>query len=238
MIDPFAQSIIKPNRLDSPSIQTTRETVETLKELLHFSVLVDFSEACSEYQEIVQHRIRYYLKSAPHLLAEEEMAIEKSVDLRSRIYCIRSANRVLASVRLTPRPFEFEQFGLQQLQNMNFSNYWELGRLVSEVDLEPMASALVVRFLLCATGLDAVEQVKCQGLVAICRPTRLSFFEKFGLESHFEFFSERRGIGYCFLSAPMQRVLDHATKVQVSEKSVRMRLARLSQVRFEDAKVD
>lgn len=213
--------------LDSPSIQTTRETIAALKDLLQFDIIVDTLSYSFEYQKIRQHRAQYYTQFAPHLMAANETALEQSVDLRSRIYSVSQGELVLASMRLTPQPFELQQFGLRQVDEMRLSNYWELGRLVTNPDLEPIAAALVVRFLLCATGLDAVENLNCQGLAAICRPMRLSFFKKFGLESHFQFMSEGRGVEYCFLSSPMQRVLEHATHMQVSEKAVRSRLARV-----------
>lgn len=236
---PSTQAKANTPLFESPSIQTTRDTIAALQDVLQLriSALHD-PTALDFYQQVKDHRREYYQCAAPHLLTESEQQIEQSVDLRSRLYCVLHKGRILASLRLTPRPFELEQFEISDFSKHPFLNYWELGRLVTEIRLEPLTAALIVRFLLCAAGLDAIENLNCQGLVAICRPHRLSFFKKFGLQEHSNFKSLSRDIEYVFMSSPMQTVLDVTSALQFSEKAMRQRLERFDFAMENHAQMD
>lgn len=212
---------------DTKAIETTRASLAALKDILQVKTVAYPCENDSFYLAIQQHRREYYTSSAPHLLSAAEQAIELAVDRRSVIYTVCMGPTILSSLRLTPRPFELEQFNLH-VDFSSLKNYLEIGRLVSNPKLDSLTTALVVRFLLCGAGLGAIEQHNCAGLVAICRPFRLSFFNKFGLIKQFTFFSEQRQIEYHFLTAPMPIILSFTTALQKNEKALRNRLSKLS----------
>jgi hypothetical protein len=87
-----------------------------------------------------------------------------------------------------------------------------------------MTASLVVRSLLCAAGLWAIEAQNTAGFIAICRPFRIKFFNKFGLENLASFFSNERKINYHLLAGSMTQILEATTNLQKSETSLRRRL--------------
>lgn len=216
------QSINDPQQKSS-AIGTTKATLLALNDILQIRSIQAPEKEEGLYLDLRQHRKEYYAVSAPHLLSDREQEIERNVDRRSVIYALTSGPTILSSLRLTERPFELEQFNL----NFDFArlnNFLEIGRLVTNPRLDALTSALLVRMLLCGAGLDAIETYNCEGLAAICRPFRLSFFTKFGLQNHFSFFSEQRQIEYHFLTASMDSVLAATESVQQNEIALRKRL--------------
>lgn len=212
---------------DSPAIDTTRDTLKNLNPILQLH-LIDFSSQLFNqtplYSKLLQHRADYYAVSAPHLLSENERKIEQEVDSRSSIFLISQEDNILCSLRLTRRPFELEHFNIHEIDLQKYQNYLEIGRLVTAPHLDTMTASLVVRSLLCAAGLWAIEAQNTAGFIAICRPFRIKFFNKFGLENLASFFSNERKINYHLLAGSMTQILEATTNLQKSETSLRRRL--------------
>lgn len=176
------------------------------------------------YLKIREHRYKYYLQRAIHLTAETELESEQNLDRRSVLFALEVQGMIVASLRLTPRPFEIESFGIHQLPFETYNRYAELGRLVSDPQLDQISIALLARYLLCYTGLFAIEKYHFAGFVAICRPFRLSYFKKFGLRDHFTIYHSDRKMTYHFLSATMSEILTHTACLQINEEYLIKRL--------------
>lgn len=211
------------------AVVTTKKSIEELTSVITCHE-IDFrqnhlsEDQKSIYQRIRNHRLKYYIEKAPHLTQQKELDSECEVDSRSIVYAIEVKGEILLSIRLTPRPFEIENF---QIHNVNFevyNSYAELGRLVSDPELDQISTALLARYLLCYTGLHATEKYKIQGFVAICRPFRISYFRKFGLIDQFSFFYNERKMTYHFLTASMEQILSHTSFLQVNEQYLIKRL--------------
>lgn len=214
-------------------IQTKTDSIDQKIGGTEFANL-QHEECLTLYHNILKHRVEYYKVSAPHLLANEEILTEKNVDQRSCIFVILKNNEILSSLRLTQRPFELENFNLHEIDSHAYDNYLEIGRLVTSPHLDPIVASLVVRSLLCAAGLWAIEEAQAHGFVAICRPYRVKFFNKFGLQNLAEFFSNQRKINYHFLAAPMDIILKTTARLQKNESSLRRRLENSFQTANDD----
>lgn len=207
-------------------------TKQSISELSHFVTCheIDFrgsalsEEQKSVYHKIRQHRYKYYLEKAPHLTQDREIASEINVDSRSIVYALEINNEILLSLRVTPRPFEIESFQLHEFDFNQFYQYAELGRLVSDPSIDQVTTALLARYLLCYTGLQAFERFQFKGFVAICRPFRITYFRKFGLKDQFTFFYQERKLSYHVLSAKMEEILLHTTALQSNEDYLLKRL--------------
>lgn len=176
------------------------------------------------YQKIRDHRYKYYLKKAVHLTKEQEISSEIRIDSRSILYALEIAGEILVSIRLTPRPFEIESFELHEFDFTHYSHYAELGRLVSDPDVDQVTTALLARYILCYTGLQAFEKFQFKGFIAICRPFRITYFKKFGLNDRYAFFSDIRKMSYHVLSATMEEILLHTSVLQTNENYLLKRL--------------
>ena len=215
--------------MNSPFL-VAQTTLQKLSPHLHFHQFKTAdSDGLALYEDLLQSRKKYYAQHAPHLLQESELNREKEVDLRSHLIAVRSKNKIIASLRLTSYPYELQDHDTHNFDFKEFENYLEIGRLVTDPDLDPLALALLVRYLLCGTGLFAFENLNAAGFVAICRPYRLALFSKFGLIHHFDVFSAQRKIHYCFMSGSSEQILKTTAELQNNEEIFRKRLERLSQ---------
>lgn len=210
------------------AVLTTKHSISHLSSLVRCHEL-DFRTELSEkqksiYAKIREHRYKYYLKKAIHLTQEHEISSEIAIDSRSIVYALEIGGEILVSIRLTPRPFEIESFELHEFDFNDYSRYAELGRLVSDPDVDQVTTALLARYLLCYTGLQAFERYKFKGFVAICRPFRITYFKKFGLNDRFAFFSNVRKMSYHVLSATMEEILLHTSVLQTNEDYLLKRL--------------
>lgn len=211
------------------AVMTTKHSISELNAIvlcheIDFRAPFVSDENKSLYAKIREHRYKYYLKKAPHLTQTQEITNELQLDSRSIVYALEVNNQILLSLRLTPRPFEIESFQLHEFDFNQFFAYAELGRLVSDPDLDHLTTALLARYLLCFTGLQAFEKFKFKGFIAICRPFRVSYFKKFGLKDHFAFFYQERKLSYHVLSATMEEVLVHTAELQSNEDYLLKRL--------------
>ncbi|MBY0554701.1 hypothetical protein K2P97_09240 [bacterium] len=210
------------------TLVTIKSTVDLLTPYLEFRSFEANQQKYSDvYQQVLKNRKKYYLKHAPHLLAESEIKNEMSVDQQSKIISVSAQGQVIASLRLTPRPYELETHDSHNFDFENFKNYLEIGRLVTDPEIEQINLAILVRYLLCGAGLVAFEEMQSSGFVAICRPYRLQLFKKFGLQYHFDIFSQKRKIQYCFLSGSASEILSTTAGLQTNEEVYRKRLERL-----------
>ncbi|MCK6598564.1 MAG: hypothetical protein L6Q37_09395 [Bdellovibrionaceae bacterium] len=215
------------------AVSTTQESFEKLQEVVLLKV-VDFrtnSKSVSEldYEKIKQHRMKYYKAKALHLSEDQELKNSHLLDSRSTILALEVNGEVRVSLRVTPRPFELENFdshnpNLNSELFLDLQNYAELGRLVSDPSLDQVTAALLTRYILCLTGLKSFQEWGYEGFVAICRPFRLSYFKKFGLKEHFTVYSEQRKLIYHFLSASKSQILDQTSQLQMNESYLIKRL--------------
>lgn len=211
------------------AVITTKQSISELRSFVSCHE-IDFRNSIlsekqkSVYQKIRQHRYKYYLEKALHLTQEHEMASEASIDSRSIVYALEINNEILLSLRVTPRPFEIESFQLHEFDFNKFYQYAELGRLVSDPDIDQVTTALLARYLLCYTGLQAFEKFQFKGFIAICRPFRITYFRKFGLKDQFAFFYQERKLSYHVLSATMEEILLHTADLQSNEDYLLKRL--------------
>lgn len=211
--------------------------IESLRKLIS----VDMVEPAkgfktSLYFDVLEHRKKYYAISAKHLLAQEELNKESFYDSHSVIFVAKSESGILSTLRLTPRPFELETLQSHSIDFSLYDQHLEVGRLVTDPTLDHLTSAMVVKFLLCSAGLYAFEKQKAEGLVAICRPFRTSFFTKFGLQSLGDVYSEERKIYYRFLAGHRDVILQHAQDLQENNASVFDRIQKRMRASF--AKTD
>lgn len=206
-----------------------KTTLERLKPHLTLHCFRVGEPSFSEIYSMVQaNRISYYALHASHLLAKEEMAREKEVDSRSWIVAVQTKSKVVASLRLTTMPFELLDHNPHEFDDVKYQNYLEIGRLVTDPEIDQLNLALLVRYLLCGAGILAFEQLKAAGFAAICRPFRLNLFRKFGLEHQFDLFSAQRKIHYCFLSGTVEQILQTTSEMQANEVVFRKRLEKIS----------
>ena len=215
------------------AVSTTQESFEKLQEVVIFKV-VDFRKGLTsanelDYEKIKQHRMKYYKAKAPHLAEEKELENSHLLDCRSALLALEINGEVRVSLRVTPRPFELENFdshnpNLNSELFLHLQNYAELGRLVSDPSLDQVTAALLTRYILCLTGLKSFQDWGYEGFVAICRPFRLSYFKKFGLKEHFTVYSEQRKLIYHFLSASKVQILEQTSQLQMNENYLIKRL--------------
>lgn len=207
------------------TIESTLKLLTPHLEFQHFQV--GEPGFASVYEQVLKNRQKYYLKHAPHLMDAAEIRNEKDVDQRSSIISVSVKGQVLGSLRLTSHPYELETHDTHNFDFKNFNNYLEIGRLVTDPEIEQINLALLVRFLLCGAGLVAFDKMQASGFVAICRPYRMQIFKKFGLTHRFDMFSQKRKIQYCFLSASTAEILSTTAALQNNEDVYRKRLERL-----------
>lgn len=207
------------------AIRTTQLTQNNLEKILKVETIDLNKNPDSElYKALRRHRVKYYSRKAPHLLKASEQLRECSVDQKSLLFVVLSGKKILASLRITRRPFEFEAFFNSHYDFTPYDQYLEIGRLVTDPDLDPLVQALIVRYLLCVTGLRAFTEFGSKGLVAICRPFRKSLFCKFGLRHIADVHSQERKIHYYFLAASAEEILAQTTELQKNETLLRKRL--------------
>jgi hypothetical protein len=225
------EEIQKCNKSLESAIHRTKESINLLSVFIKMHVLdlrlgITNEEQSEIYNKIRKHRFKYYLEKAMHLTSEKELISEQLVDAKSIIFAIEINGQILLSIRVTPRPFEMENFGIHDINFEQYNNYAELGRLVSDPDMDQISMGLLARYLLCYTGLKSVEKYRFAGFVAICRPFRLTYFKKFGLQETFSFFYNERKLTYHFLTAKMEDILEHTSSLQVNEDYLIKRLQR------------
>lgn len=212
------------------SFEIAKDTLNKLApylEIIHFEAThLEFADI---YNKVLIGRKKYYSQHAPHLLAETELKREHEIDLRSHLIAVKNKDIVIASLRLTPFPYELQDHDSHFFDFSEFHNHLEIGRLVTDPDIDLLGLALLVRFLLCGAGLFAFQNLNAAGFVAICRPYRLPLFSKFGLNHHFDMYSAHRKIHYCFMSATAEEILRSTRELQTNEEIFRKRLERLSQ---------
>lgn len=217
------------------TLQVIQSTLSNLDAILTIKILDLHQCSQSEYEAIRTNRAKYYKQHAPHLLTEDEQATEYSVDQKSLIFYIQNGTEVLASLRITARPFELESMTHGHFDFSKYDKYFEIGRLVTDPELDVLTSALIIKYLMCTAGLKAFSELGAAGLVAICRPFRKSLFNKFGLSHLAEIYSAERKIYYCFLAGSMNDILANTAELQNNEQLFRRRLQRSFQQRAQSA---
>ena len=210
------------------AVQSTKKMRDRFSDLLKVSLIgpdnIEGSEA-KTYKEVWSHRTKYYNEKAPHLLQLSERALESDLDHRGIIFAVSSSTGVLASLRLIQRPFEIEGYEYKNINFTDYSNYWEIGRLVTTPALDHISLAIVVQYLLCISGLEMFSLRGCKGLIGICKPNNIKFFSKFGMEAGQNIYCPNRDLNYSMLKGDIKDILDSTSKIVKYENRIHNRLS-------------
>ncbi len=211
-----------------PAVQSTRKMKRIFSDLLSVDI-IDKDSAQAEhqilYRQVWEHRTKYYLAKAPHLLQTQERELEAHLDSRGLTFVVSHQGEILASLRLICRPFEIEDYEGLNINYNQFDNYWEIGRLVTSQDLDHITLAVIVQYLLCVSGLEVFSLRGCQGLVAICKPHNVKLFSKFGMQSNGSIYCPNRKIYYSMLIGEIEDVLLSTARLIRNEKRIYKRLS-------------
>jgi hypothetical protein len=153
-------------------------------------------------------RTAEHLHSAPYLLAPAQSLREQSLQLdeRSAHFLVTEGSRVVAAVRLTTPPFESESLApAARSLCAQLSGYSELSRLVTSGSFCRRARS--ARLLLLKAGLWLFRETPARGFFGICRPSRETFFVRFGARVCATFPIAERAGDYRFIVGDREQVL-------------------------------
>ncbi len=137
-----------------------------------------------EYGDVIRFRTQQNEKRAPHLEHSNQREIEERlrIDERSSHFAIAKAGMIVACVRITPAPFELSELSpVFAKRAEEFKDFLEFGRLCTDHGLE--RKALYASMLVVWAARASFADGKFHGVVAVCRPNRVSYMEKLGLEA-------------------------------------------------------
>lgn len=125
-------------------------------------------------------RIQQYQQQTPYLLSEEQQRLEARMQLdeRSTHFVALRGEQLLATLRVTPFPFELAELTPELAQAaLPFIRFAEFSRLVCE---QSARGALLGTRLMGEACLWALEQ-GFEGVIALCKQDRRPLFERYGL---------------------------------------------------------
>lgn len=125
-------------------------------------------------------RVRQYEQQTPYLLGEEQRRLEERMQLdeRSTHFVALRGEQLLATLRVTPFPFELGELTPELAQVAPpFLRFAEFSRLVCESSAR---GALLGTRLMGEACLWAQAQ-GFEGVIALCKPDRRPLFERYGL---------------------------------------------------------
>lgn len=142
--------------------------------------------AAEENSETLQalkefRRGQYEASSATYLnnVTQTQLETRLNLDERSRHFYARNRRGVIATLRVTPHPFELSQLTAELSQvSALFQDYLELSRLV----VAPEHRGSGVGKKLCYAAMLWAASGEYKGFIAICREHRREEFSRFGLE--------------------------------------------------------
>lgn len=213
------------------AVKSTLKMIDNLSDILKISIIdqttINTTQS-TNYNRVWNHRETYYKANASHLLQASERELESKLDHRGIIFMVSNSDSVLASLRLIQRPFEIEGYEFNHINFDSYSNYWEIGRLVTTPDLDHIALALIVQYLLCFAGLELFSSKGCKGLIGICKPVNTRFFSKFGMTSSEDIYCKNRDLNYKMLHGNINDILNSTSKIIKHESRIRSRLTFLT----------
>lgn len=180
--------------LNAPSSALERRSlVERLHTLVRTSVIPKhevrfvgplsastFTDAFRE--QLRAFRVEQYRQQTPYLLSEEQQRLEERMllDERSTHFVALRGERLLATLRVTPFPFELAELSPALAQAAPpFIRFAEFSRLVCE---HSARGALLGSRLMGEACLWALEQ-GFEGVIALCKQQRRPLFERYGLSA-------------------------------------------------------
>lgn len=178
--------------IDTPSPESERRSqFERLHAFVH-TTLIPRHEArflgplsASTLPEAFREQLRafwvqQYRQQTPYLLSEEQQRLEErmQLDARSTHFVALKGEQLIATLRVTPFPFELAELTPELAQAaLPFIRFAEFSRLVCE---QSARGALLGTRLMGEACLWALEQ-DFEGVIALCKPSRKPLFERYGL---------------------------------------------------------
>lgn len=136
-----------------------------------------------EYQEQRTFRKEQNLVRAPHLEQGQHLSREEDnvIEQRSLHFGLYQNEKLVATVRLTPAPFELAKYWKKQPDLLqSIEGYFEFSRLCTKLDL-PL-KGLYARLLLVKAAMHLFNSNQARGIVGICRPQTFRYLQRLGLK--------------------------------------------------------
>jgi len=170
-----------------------------------------------ELEEIKSYRSSQFKDSQDYLIPKSyiEKMKDRRVDNYSYQFIARSKvdNSIIASMRLTPWPFESSDY---VQTSDDYKEYLEISRLI----VKEKGLGIGKKILIYA-GNHAISKTNYTGFVAICKEDRLGMFASFGLLSKKIFKIQNRGDSpYHFISSSFFLISRSAVARFVRPRSV------------------
>ncbi len=133
--------------------------------------------------EIQQFRQEEYTRTAKYLTEDFQESLEKrlKIDEKSFHFFARYQGKIIASLRITPPPFEMTELSTE-LKNavLQHKNYLEIGRLLVKDGYQKagLGKKILFQAMLFSYFSDY------EGFIAICREHRRKEFERFGMKPY------------------------------------------------------
>ncbi len=176
---------------------------------VHSGLSYDEALKIEGFDEFYKKQIKDH---SPYLLNNTHLEIQETLNLnkRSIYFIVTNKQEIIASVRLTPYPFELESLCSQfKDKSKEYQDYFEISRL--QINSTIKNRRVFVKFLLFETGTWLFHHSGAKGISGVCRKERVSFFSGFGMKVISEGFIKSRKGRYYFLVATHQEMLLSAT---------------------------
>jgi len=173
----------------------------------------DEVHAAHPWDEVKQFRLDHYRKLLPYMLDEMDADGSDDIDARSCTFAARWNGRVVATLRITPHPFETTRYVPEDviagfLGSKWRADYLEWSRLLAdrEAPVRGLASSLIV-----FAGLRVLSTTPFRRFFGCATPEVLRVYDKFHVATHPGTFSiSRRGPQrYVLLKGNLMEALDH-----------------------------
>jgi len=171
--------------------------------------------AAGAWDEVKRFRLEQYRKALPYMLDELGPDGSDDIDARSCTFAARWNGRVVATIRLTPHPFETSRYVPEDvvagfLGSRWRADYLEWSRLLvdREAPVRGLASSTIV-----FAGLRVLSSTPFHRVFGYATPEVLRVYGKFPVATHPESFSiPRRGPQrYLLLKSDLLEALDRWT---------------------------
>jgi hypothetical protein len=151
-----------------------------------FDIVGPLNEADAENRPLIEgiasFRREQNLRRVPYLETEAQHRLEArlGLDARSFHFAACADERIVASVRLTPAPFELSVL-LPDLDVGAYASYLEFSRLCVAEHLPRPLRLEAISQMVTSAGVWCLAHPEYGGIVALCRADRIAFMRKVGL---------------------------------------------------------
>lgn len=175
----------------------------------------DEVHSADAWDEVKRFRLEQYRKALPYMLDELGPDGADDIDPRSCTFAARWNGAVVATIRLTPHPFETSRYVPEDVVAGFLGAGWrddylEWSRLLADRDapVRGLASSVIA-----FAGLRALSSTPFHRFFGYATPQVMRVYEKFNVATHPETFSiPRRGPQrYVLLKGDLMEALDHLT---------------------------